>query len=43
MLRADVTRDEVKQLRLIALTENKTSQALIGELIRARIAQAASA
>jgi hypothetical protein len=42
MVRVDITRDELKQLKVVALMENKTSQALLGELVRARIAEVTS-
>lgn len=43
MIRADVTREEFMQFRAVALMENKTSQALLAELIRARLANAKEA
>lgn len=39
MVRVDITRDELKAIKRIALDENKTSQALLGELVRERIAK----
>lgn len=42
MLRVDITRDELKQIKRIALDENKTSQALLGEWVRERIERQAT-
>jgi hypothetical protein len=39
MVRVDITRDELKAIKRIALDENKSSQALLGELVRERIAK----
>jgi hypothetical protein len=38
MLRADITRDELRALKMLALEQNKTTQALIAEILRERIA-----
>lgn len=38
MVRVAITRDELTQFKVIALQENKTSQELLAELVRARIA-----
>jgi len=37
MVRVNITRDELTALKVIALQENKTSQELLAELVRARI------
>ena len=39
MLRADLTREEVKALKMLAVMEEKTVQALLGEIVRARLAE----
>jgi hypothetical protein len=39
MVRVAITRDELKAIKRIALDENKSSQALLGELVRERIAK----
>jgi hypothetical protein len=38
MLRVDITRDELKQLKRLALELDKTVQALAGEILRERLA-----
>jgi hypothetical protein len=38
MLRVDITRAELKALKMLALEQNKTTQALIGELVREKLA-----
>jgi hypothetical protein len=38
MVRVNITRDELTKLKVIALQENKTTQELLAELARARIA-----
>lgn len=38
MVRVNITRDELTRLKMIALSENKTSQELFAELLRVRLA-----
>lgn len=42
MLRADVTREDVTKLRVLALQQNKTTQALLGDIIRGYIERQAA-
>lgn len=42
MVRASITRDELKQLRLLALANDQTVQAYVGDIIRERIAKEAA-
>jgi hypothetical protein len=41
MLRADITRDELAALKIVAIREEMTVQALVALLIRRRLAETA--